>query len=371
MPKPVKPDHTLFLSTLSLSLLGIAMVFSASTVLGTERFGDANYFWLRQVMAGALGMATLFVIMKVDYHVYQKPAVIFTALSIVVSLCVFVFFLPATRNTHRWIQLPGISFQPSEMAKLAVVTFLAYFLEKRRNRINEASTLVPVGVIIAMLAGLIVLQKDLGTALALVVTAAILLYLAGLNMKWIGVAALAAIPFGSIAFYFLVYEVPYRWSRILAFWNPEADPKGYGFQIIQSVIAVGSGGLHGLGYMESKQKLFYLPDAHTDFIFAVIGEELGLIGTCFVLALFGLVLWRGLRAAMRAPDLFGFYLAVGITMTVCVQAFINMSVVLGIVPNKGIPLPFLSYGGSSFVMMLAAVGILLNVSQQGDRLGTE
>ena len=371
MPKAVKPDRALFFTTLTLAVLGVAMVFSASTVIATEKFGDANYFWLRQVAAGVLGMASLFLIMKVDYHVYQRPAVVFTALSVVVSLCVFVFFLPATRNTHRWIQLPGLSFQPSEMAKLALVTFLAYFLEKRKGRINEVSTLLPIGVIVSMLAGLIVLQKDLGTALALMVTTALLLYVSGLNMKWIGVAALGALPLGSIAFYFLVYQVPYRWNRILAFWNPEADPRGYGFQIIQSITAVGTGGLNGLGYMESKQKLYFLPDAHTDFIFAIIGEELGLIGTFFVLGLFGLFLWRGLRASTRAPDLFGFYLALGITMTVCVQAFINMSVVLGIVPNKGIPLPFLSYGGSSFLMMLAAVGILLNVSQQGDRLGAQ
>jgi cell division protein FtsW len=294
---------------------------------------------------------------------------VFSLLSLVVGLCVFVFFLPSTRNTHRWIQLPGISFQPSEMAKLALVAFLAYFLEKRKGRINEIHTLVPIGVIVATLAGLIVLQKDLGTALALLVTAAVLLYVAGLRMKWIGVSALAALPIGYIAFYFLVFLVPYRWNRILAYWNPEADPQGYGFQIIQSLTAVGTGGISGLGYMEGKQKLFYLPDAHTDFIYAVVGEELGLLGTLLVLALFGLFLWRGLRASSRAPDLFGFYLALGITMTVCVQAFINMSVVLGIVPNKGIPLPFLSYGGSSFVVMLAAVGILLNVSQQGDKVG--
>ena len=365
MPKTLKPDHALFLTTLALVGLGVAMVFSASTVIAQEKFEDANYFWLRQLMAGALGMAILFVIMKLDYHVYQRPAFVFSALSLVVGLCVSVFFLPATRNTHRWIQLPGISFQPSEMAKLALVVFLAYFLEKRKGRINEVHTLVPVGVIVAALAGLIVLQKDLGTALALLVTVAVLLYVAGLNMKWIGVSALAALPIGYIAFYFLVFLVPYRWKRILAFWNPEADPLGYGFQILQSLTAVGTGGLFGLGYMEGRQKLFYLPDAHTDFIFAVIGEELGLLGTSVVLVLFGVFLWRGLRVSSRAPDLFGFYLALGITMTVCVQAFINMSVVLGLVPNKGIPLPFLSYGGSSFVVMLIAVGILLNISQQG------
>ena len=370
MPRTLKPDHALFLTTLALVVLGVAMVFSASTVIAKERFGDANLFWVRQLMAGALGVAVLFLVMKLDYHVYQRPAFVFTMLSIVIGLCMVVFFLPGTRNTYRWIQLPGISFQPSELAKLALVAFLAYFLEKRKGRINEIHTLLPAGVIVATLAGLIVLQKDLGTALALVTTAAILLYVAGLRTKWIGIAALAAVPVGYIAFYFLVFLVPYRWDRIVAFWNPEAYPDSIGFQILQSLIAVGTGGVQGLGYMEGKQKLFYLPDAHTDFIFAVIGEELGLLGTLFVLVMFGIFLWRGLRVSSRAPDLFGFYLALGITVTIGVQAFLNMSVVLGIVPNKGIPLPFISYGGSSFLVMLTAVGILLNVSQQGEGAGS-
>jgi cell division protein FtsW len=371
MPKPLKPDHTLFVTTLTLVVLGVAMVFSASTVIATQKFNDPNYFWLRQVMAGALGMAILFLVMKLDYHWYQKPAVVFTVLSAVVGLCTFVFFLPTTRNTHRWISMPGFSVQPSEIAKLALVVFLAYFLERRKGRINEASTLIPIGVVVGLLACLILLQRDLGTAAALGLITAILLYAAGLNMnmKWVGIALLAALPLGYMAFYFLVYLVPYRWNRILAYLNPYTDPQGYGFQIIQSLTAVGTGSVRGLGYMESKQKLFYLPDAHTDFIFAVVGEELGLIGTLLILGLFGLFLWRGIRASSRAPDLFGFYLGLGITMTVCVQAFINMSVVLGIIPNKGIPLPFVSYGGSSFVVMLASVGILLNVSQQGDRSG--
>jgi cell division protein FtsW len=192
----------------------------------------------------------------------------------------------------------------------------------------------------------------------------VLLYVSGLNMKWIGLATLFVVPMG---FYFLVYLVEWRWDRILVFFNPELDPLGKGFQILQSIIAVGTGGIWGLGFMESKQKLFYLPAAHTDFIYAVIGEELGLIGALVVLLLFGAFLWRGLRTSLRAPDLFGFYLALGITMAIAMQAFINMSVVLGIVPNKGIPLPFVSYGGSSFVMSLIGLGILLNVSQQARR----
>jgi len=369
MPKMQKTDHALFLTTLALVVLGVIMVFSASAVIAKAKYGDAMFFSFKQLMAGSLGLAAMFVIMKVDYHVYRKPAFVFTMLAAVVGLCLVVFFLPATGNTHRWIRLPGLSFQPSEVAKLALIVFLAYFLERRKGQINDRLTLVPVGVIVGLLSALIVLQRDLGTALALLITAAVLLYVSGLNMKWIGVATLFGIPLGSVAFYFLVFLVPYRWNRILAYLNPEADPLGNGFQVTQSKVAVGTGGLFGLGYGEGLQKLFYLPAAHTDFIFAVIGEEMGLIGTLTVLALFGLFLWRGLRASSGAPDLFGFYLALGITMTVCIQAFINMSVVLGMVPNKGIPLPFLSYGGSSFVVMLISVGILLNVSLQSRRVG--
>jgi cell division protein FtsW len=221
-------------------------------------------------------------------------------------------------------------------------------------------TLVPIAVIVLSLAGLIVLQRDLGTAVSLVAISGILLFVAGLDLRWIAASLICGLP----ALYLLVARVGYRRDRILAFWNPWEDPFGRGFQIIQSLLSVASGGIAGLGFMEGKQKLFYLPEAHTDFIFAVVGEELGMLGTFAILVLFTLFLWRGLRTSVRAPDLFGFYLALGITVMVSVQAFINMSVVLGLLPTKGIPLPFLSYGGSSFVVMLAAVGILLNVSQQ-------
>jgi cell division protein FtsW len=272
-----------------------------------------------------------------------------------------VFFLAAAANTHRWIQFSGFSVQPSELAKLALIFFLAYFLEKRKGNVNDlAFTLVPVAVIVALLAGLIVLQPDLGTAVSLLTISAALLFVAGLDLRWIAASVIVGLP----VFYLLIFRVKYRRDRILAFMNPWEQPLGRGFQIIQSLLSVASGGIAGLGFMEGKQKLFYLPEAHTDFIFAVIGEELGLIGTCALLALFLVFFWRGIRTSMRAPDLFGFYLALGITLMVCVQAFINMSVVLGLLPTKGIPLPFLSYGGSSFVVMLAAVGILLNVSQQ-------
>src|SRR5467141_2412620 len=347
MARKLKPDRILFLVTLILISFGVAMVFSSSAVMAKEKFGDPNYFWFKQLIFAAIGLAIMFIVMKVDYHVYRHP--------------VIVFFLAAAANTHRWIQFSGFSIQPSELAKLALIFFLAYFLERRKGRVNDiAFTLVPVAVIVALLAGLIVLQPDLGTAVTLLVISGILLFVAGLDLRWIAASLIFALP----AFYLLVFRVKYRRERILAFLDPWEEPLGRGFQIIQSLISVGAGGVTGLGFMEGKQKLFYLPEAHTDLIFAVVGEELGMIGTYAVLALFVLFLWRGLRASMRAPDLFGFYLALGITMMVCVQAFINMSVVLGLLPTKGIPLPFLSYGGSSFVVMLAAVGILLNVSQQ-------
>ena len=361
MAKKLKPDRVLFLVTLLLVGFGVAMVFSSSAIVAKERFGNPNYFSLKQLISATLGLAVMFVLMKIDYHKYRHPLIVFSALAIVVTLLLLVFFLAAAVNTHRWIQFSGFSVQPSEMAKLALIFFLAYFLEKRKGSVNDvAFTLVPVAVIVALLAGLIVLQPDLGTAVSLVAISVALLFVAGLDLRWIAASIILGLPL----FYLLVFRVKYRRDRILAFMNPWEEPLGRGFQIIQSLLSVASGGIAGLGFMEGKQKLFYLPEAHTDFIFAVVGEELGLIGTCALLGLFLVFFWRGVRASTRAPDLFGFYLALGITLMVCVQAFVNMSVVLGLLPTKGIPLPFLSYGGSSFVVMLAAVGILLNVSQQ-------
>ena len=362
MARKLKPDWILFVATLSLVLIGVVMVFSSSAVLAKEWYGDPNHFAFRHIVAVGLGLAAMFILMRIDYHNYRHPAVIFSSLSVVTVLLVLAFLLPETANTHRWIRFGSLSFQPAELAKLSIIVFLAYFLEKRHDRINDlAVTLVPVGTVTALLAGLIVLQPDLGTAISIVAVVGILLFVAGLNLRWIAVAGLAAVPL----LYMLVFRVPWRRERLLAFMDPWADQYGSGFQIIQSLISVGTGGIGGVGFMEGQQKLFYLPEPHTDFIFAVVGEELGLIGTAAVLMLFVAFLWRGLRSASRAPDLFGRYLALGITMMVAVQAFINMSVVLGLLPTKGIPLPFLSYGGSSFLIMLAGVGILINVSQHG------
>src|SRR5437867_2469997 len=259
------------------------MVFSSSAIMAKERFGDPNYFSFKQIISGTLGLAIMFIVMKVDYHTYRHPVIVFSTLAIVVAMLVVVFFLAASVKTHRWIKFSGFSMQPSEMAKLALIFFLAYFLEKRKGKVNDLRfTLVPIAIVVALLAGLIELQKDLGTAVSLLTISGLLLFVAGIDLRWIAVSVIFAAPM----LYLMVSRVGYRRDRILAFLNPWEDPLGRGFQIIQSMLSVASGGIAGLGFMEGKQKLFFLPEAHTDFIFAVVGEEIGLIGTCAVLVLF-------------------------------------------------------------------------------------
>ncbi len=336
------------------------MVFSSSAVLAKEWYGDPNHFSFRHVIAVLMGLVGMFTLVRVDYHRYRHPAIVFSLLSVVTVLLVLAYLLPATASTHRWIRLAGLSFQPAELAKLSMIVFLAYFLEARAARVNELRTsLIPILSVSLLVCGLIVLQPDLGTAISILAVAGIMLFVAGLNVGWLAGAAFTALP----TLYLLVFQVPWRRARLFAFVDPWSDPLDSGFQIIQSLISLGTGGIGGIGYMGGQQKLFYLPEPHTDFIFAVVGEEFGLIGTVAILGLFAVFMWRGLRSASKAPDLFGSYLALGITMMVALQAFINMSVVLGLLPTKGIPLPFLSYGGSSFLIMLASVGILMNVSQ--------
>lgn len=363
MARKLKPDWILFVVTLALVVVGVAMVFSSSAVLAQAWYGDPNYFAFRHVVAVLLGLFGMFTLMRVDYNRYKSPAAVFSLLSAVTALLLLAYFLPPVANTHRWIRIASLSFQPAELAKISMVLFMAYFLEMRKGRVNELRfSLIPVFAVSLLVCGLIVLQPDLGTAISILAVVGVLLFAAGLNTRWIATAVLLATPL----LYVLVFQVSWRRERLFAFMDPWSDPLGSGFQIIQSLISMGTGGIGGMGFMEGQQKLFYLPEPHTDFIFAVVGEELGLIGTSVVLILFGLFAWRGLRSAARAPDLFGTYLALGITMMVALQAFINMSVVLGLLPTKGIPLPFLSYGGSSFVVLLAGVGILMNVSQHGN-----
>lgn len=363
MAKRVSVDGWLFTVTLILVFLGLVMVFSASAVMAKERYGSGYYFLLRQIGWAASGIAVMVVAMRVDYRRYKSPAVVFSVLGVTTLLLISVFLLDRAHNTHRWIHFGGFSFQPSEVAKVALILFLAYFLEDRVNSMDDwRNTLLPAILPTLMFVALIVFQPDLGTAIACGAITVCILFVAGLNLRYLGYGFAASL----VPLYFLIFHVAYRRDRILAFLDPFSDPQGKGFHIIQSLIAVSTGGITGLGFMEGKQKLFYLPEPHTDFIFAVTAEELGLLGALVVLLLFGIFLWRGIRTALRTQDMFGRLLAVGITSMVVVQAFINMSVVLGIMPTKGIPLPFVSYGGSSLFVTLACVGVLLNITKQTD-----
>jgi cell division protein FtsW len=376
MAKRVSVDRWLFTVTMLLVFVGLVMVFSASAVMARERFGSPYAFLLKQLIWAAAGLVAMVITMRLDYRRYQHPALVFSFLGLTTLLLISVFFLDRSHNTHRWIHAGGFSFQPSELAKPALILFLAYFLESR-GRVpgsNSSSmlgpmpgfmddwrnTLLPAATPVVALLGLIVLQPDLGTAIACAGVAACIFYVAGLQLRYFGYAFGASL----LPLYFLIFHVSFRRDRILAFMNPYAERQKAGFHLIQSLIAVGTGGITGTGLMEGKQKLFYLPEPHTDFIFAVTAEELGLAGAMFVVMLFAIFLWRGMRTSWRTEDLFGRYLAVGITSMVVLQAFINISVVLGMMPTKGIPLPLVSYGGSSLFVTLACVGVLLNITKQ-------
>jgi cell division protein FtsW len=363
MAKRVSVDRWMFTVICVLVFIGLVMIFSASAVMAKERFGSAYEFLLKQLVWAVAGLAVMIAAMKIDYKRQQHPALVFTLLGFTTLFLISVFFLDRAHGTHRWFRVGPISFQPSELAKPALILFLAWFLEnKTKNMDDWRNTLLPAIVPTVVFLGLIVFQPDLGTAIACAGITACILFVAGIRLRYFGYALAASI----VPLYFLIFHVSYRKDRILAFLNPYADPQGRGFHMIQSLIAVSTGGITGLGLMEGKQKLFYLPEPHTDFIFAVTAEELGLVGALAVVILFAIFLWRGTRAALRTQDNFGRFLAVGITSMIVLQAFINISVVLGLMPTKGIPLPFVSYGGSSLFVTLACVGVLLNITKQAE-----
>src|SRR5580704_9109047 len=363
MAKRVSVDRWMFTVTTILVFVGLVMIFSASAVMAKERYGSAYEFLLKQLLWAVAGLAVMVVATKVDYKRLQHPALVFLLLGFTTLLLISVFFLDRAHGTHRWFHVGPISLQPSELAKPALILFLAWFLENKTNAMDDwRNTLIPAVVPTAAFLGLIVFQPDLGTAIACAGISACVLFVAGVRLRYFGYALAASI----VPLYFLIFHVSYRRDRILAFMNPYADPQGRGFHIIQSLIAVSTGGVTGLGLMEGKQKLFYLPEPHTDFIFAVTAEELGLVGALVIVLLFAIFLWRGIRTALRTQDMFGRFLAVGITSMIVVQAFINISVVLGLMPTKGIPLPLVSYGGSSLLVTLGCIGVLLNISKQAE-----
>jgi cell division protein FtsW len=363
MAKRVGVDKWMFCVTLLLVLFGLAMVFSASAVMAKERFGSSYFFVERQAAWAICGLLSMIVLMHVDYRRYNKPNVIFPVVAVTVLCLLGAFVMRDSHATHRWIKFGIFSFQPSEIAKPALVLFLAWFLQDRMQQIEDwRNTLLPAALPSLLFIVLILKEPDLGTALVCAVVTAMMLYLAGMEKKYFAYGALAAAP----VLYWMLFRVPWRRARMLAFLNPWKDPQGSGFHTIQSLIAVGTGGLHGLGYMEGRQKLFYLPEPHTDFIFANIAEELGLLGAVVIIALFIMLGYRGLRTASLSKDPFARFLAFGITATILIQAFFNISVVLALVPTKGITLPFISYGGTSLFFTLASVGVLLNLSRETD-----
>jgi cell division protein FtsW len=332
--------------------------------MAQERYHSPYTFVGKQAGWALLGLLALLVLSHIDYTIYKSPRFIYPALCVTTFLLVLVFFIPGSHNTHRWVRFGDFfTFQPSEIAKPVLVLFLAWFLSTRLDKMNDwKNTLLRAALIPVVLIALVERQPDLGTALVLAGVTAMMLILAGMEWKYLFIALAAALP----ALAYELLKVGFRRQRMLVFLSPDSDPQGAGFHINQSLIAVGTGGLTGRGYMEGVQKLFFLPEAHTDFIYANIAEELGFIGAIAILILFVLFGWRGLRAAFRSPDPFARLVAFGITTTLVLQAFFNISVVVSLLPTKGIPLPLISSGGTSVFCTLASIGVLLNITRKTD-----
>jgi cell division protein FtsW len=364
MSRKILYDRSYILTVLALLAFGLVMVFSASGIASLRLHESFTWIFVRQLAFVFLGLIMMLVAMQVDYHLYADRRFVYGSVILALILLSLVFAFPAFNGARRWILLFGMRFQPSEFAKLVLIIFTAYYIVNWSERLNLFwKGLLPYLAVLASIVVLILLEPDLGTGICIVVTSGFLLYLGGLNYRYLWGAALIAIP----AFYKLVLDVPYRRDRVLAFLNPEQDPLGAGYHIRQSLIAIGSGGWEGLGYAQGTQKQFFLPEPQNDFIFAVIGEELGLWGTLLVLLLFAFLFRRGTRIALRSDSPFGVYLGLGIVAMISIQALINMSVVVSLLPTKGLPLPFISAGGSSMMAMLTGVGILLNISKQAQK----
>jgi cell division protein FtsW len=360
MARKLKSDKFLFGATLLLLSTSIVMVYSASAMLAMEKYETPYFFLTKQAAWVLVGICVLPIIMRLDYRQYREPVVIWTVLAVVGLTLVAVLFERPRNGATRWLGLGPLGVQPSELAKLAVILFTAAVLERRMHRIDEVShSLPPVAIVLGGIVALILLQPDLGTAAAVVMIASVMVFAAGLNYRYLFTLSVASIP----ALYLLLAGSEYRWRRVEAFLDPWSDPLGKGHQIIQSMIAVGTGGIFGRGLMGGIQKLFYLPEPHNDFIYSVIAEELGFVGATVIVGCFCVITWRGLRAAVRAPDQFGAFLAIGLTTMMAFQAMLNISVVLGLLPTKGIPLPFVSAGGSSLLINIIGMGMLLNISQ--------
>jgi cell division protein FtsW len=355
-------DMVILLMAVALTCFGVVMVFSASSVMAVKKFHDGFYFLKRQGLYALLGFGVMTFAMLFDYEKWRKFAVPLLFGCMVLLVLVFVPGIGgAAKGASRWIRLPGFNFQPSELAKIGLIFYMAYSIDKKQEKVRFFSTgFLPYMVLLAILLGLLLKQRDMGAALTLVSVAILMLFVAGTRPRYILGMVVLSLPFVC----YLVMTESYRLRRIKAFLDPWKDPTDSGFQIIQSWLAFGNGGVIGQGLGEGKQKLFYLPEAHTDFILSVVGEELGLIGVLVITAMFFLLVQRGMRVALYAQDDFGRYLAFGIVVLLGIEAFVNVGVVTGLLPTKGLALPFISYGGSSLIVSLFAIGVLLNISSR-------
>ena len=363
MPRKLTPDLPLFGVVVTLVCVGVVMVYSASAIVAADRFHDPFFFLKKQLFWAVLGLGGLWAGMLLDYRWLERLVIPLLVVSFVLLVLVLVPpFGQSINGTRRWFHVGPVSFQPVELAKFSLVLYLASFLTRRQEVIGRfVEGLLPILLVAGGMAALTLLQPDLGNSLALIILTLALAYMAGARVQHMGAIAGCALPIVIVA----IAMKPYRWRRMVAFMNPWDDPQGSGFQIIQSFLALGSGGWLGVGLGDSKQKLFYLPEPYTDFIFAIIGEELGLVGATLIVALFALLIWRGLRVGLRAPDAFGAYLGLGLTIMLATQTLVNLGVVTGALPTKGLPLPFISFGGSALLMTLFSAGVLLNISQHG------
>jgi cell division protein FtsW len=362
MKKAEGYDLVILLMAVALTCFGVVMVYSASSVMAAKKFNDGFFYLKRQGIYAILGFGVMWFAMRVDYQEWRKYAVPILLCCLVLLVMVFIPGIGGkAKGASRWIRLPGFNLQPSEMAKIALIMYMAYSLDKKQEKVRFFSTgFLPYMVLLAGMLLLLLKQHDLGAALTLGSVAVIMLFAAGTRPRYILGMVVLALPF----LYFLVMNVDYRRRRVLSYLNPWEDPTDAGFQIIQSWLAFGNGGVLGQGLGEGKQKLFYLPEAHTDFILSVVGEELGVIGVLVIAAMFLLLVHRSIRVAIYAEDNFGRFLAFGIAVLIGIEAFVNMGVVTGLLPTKGLALPFISYGGSSLIITLFAVGLLLNVSSR-------
>ncbi len=359
-----KARINLFTISIVLVCIGIVMIYSSSSIYAWERYGDSFYFLKRHLFFLLVGLVLTFLVMLVDYRLFRKHARLL--LWIALALLVLVLIPGVGREVsgaRRWFRFKFISFQPAEFANLALIIYISDFICRKGDKIKLLfKGFIPPVCVLGATALLILLQPDLGTVIALGGVVLIMLFVAGSRGTYILSLLLCSLP----ALYFLVFKVAYRRVRILAFLNPWLDPKGTGFQIIQSQIAIGSGGLFGRGLGHSQQKLFYLPAAHTDFIFSIIGEELGLAGTLGIIALFMIFIQQGLKIIKNAQDKFGYFLALGLVLMISLKAIVNIGVSCGVFPTKGLPLPFISYGGSSLIFDLVSLGILINIARTGE-----